>query len=101
MQASDIEALKSSFLAQGLLFEEGYDEPGKVYTPHRHGWTKLVTLEGSIQLKLDDKPWVEQHMGDICEIRPGQLHEAVVGPEGWTWLAAWRPEEDDTFTIHS
>lgn len=91
---------EDEFTGQGLVFEYGEDAPGKVYTPHRHGWTKLVTLGGSFKMKLDDSEWFEQKAGDTCEVQSGQLHEAVVGPEGWKWLSAWRPEEDDTFGVH-
>ena len=95
----DITAYEEEFRQAGLLFERGEDEPGKVYAPHVHGWTKLVTLGGSIRLRTDDG-WHELRTGDEYEVRSGELHEAVVGPDGWRWLAAWKPEEDDTFAVH-
>ena len=97
--AVDTKAYEQAFNAAGLDFEYGEDAPGKVYTPHVHGWTKLVTLAGSIHLRTA-AGWQDQHEGDECEVMSGELHEAVVGPDGWKWLAAWKPEEADTFSVH-
>ena len=99
---SDIDSAtyEKEFADQGLLFEYGSDKPGLVYTPHRHGWTKLITLGGSLRIRLDDKSWQELKAGDVIEIDSDQLHEAIVGPDGWKWLSAWKPEEDDTFVVH-
>ena len=41
--AVDNNRYEAELKAAGLEFEYGEDEPGKVYTPHTHGWTKLVT----------------------------------------------------------
>lgn len=91
---------EQQFKEQGLLYEYGEDAPGFIYTPHRHGWTKLVTVAGGFKMRLDNGEWFEQKTGDVCEVQSGQLHEAVVGPDGWKWLAAWKPEEDSTFDVH-
>jgi hypothetical protein len=96
----DTEQYEQEFTNQGLIFEYGEDGPNKIYTPHRHGWTKLVTRAGSITMKLEGGEPFEQRAGDVCEVGSGQLHEAVVGPDGWKWLAAWKPEEGDTFNVH-
>jgi len=95
----DPKQYQREFQAAGLDFEYGEDVPGKIYTPHTHGWTKLITLDGSIRLRTS-QGWVEQYAGDVCEVRSGELHEGIVGANGWKWLAAWKPEEADTFSVH-
>lgn len=86
------------FHEAGLLYETGVDKPGYVYAPHRHGWVTVVTLGGSIRLTVDNTTH-ELKAGDICEIQSNQLHEGVVGPDGWQWLAAWKPDEDSSFDL--
>ena len=97
--AVDPKRFEQEFRAAGLEYEYGEDEPGRVYELHRHGWTKLVTLGGSIRLRTS-AGWQELREGDVCEIQSGEAHEAVAGGQGWKWLAAWKPEEAGTFVVH-
>jgi len=88
-----------SLRRDGLSFEFGYDAPGKKYSPHQHGYTRLLTLAGVVDIKYDET-WHLQKPGDVCEIPSHKLHEAAVGEKGWTWVAAWRPEEEASFVVH-
>src|SRR5215217_1424321 len=96
----EIEKYQREFESHGWLYEVGEDEPNKRYAPHRHGWTRLITLAGGVTVKKEDNEWIELYKGSVCDIESGQLHEAVVGAEGWQWLAAWKPEEDASFSVH-
>jgi quercetin dioxygenase-like cupin family protein len=80
-----------------LSYEIESFEQGKVYPPHSHGWSNLLTLSGSIKFKIDGGEWIEQSAGDSIIIQSGQLHEAVVGPDGWQVISAWRSSEEDSF----
>jgi len=82
------EEVEAKYKKMGLQIEYGNDKPGFVYEPHRHEQTYLYTLSGSIKLKLDDD-WQELTSGNEAIVGENQLHEAVVGPEGWEWVAAW------------
>jgi hypothetical protein len=97
---SEIEKHQQEFESHGWLYEFGEDEPNKRYSPHRHGWTRLVTLAGSVMVKKESNDWIKLCKGSICDIQSGQLHEAVVGSDGWYWLAAWKLEEDASFSVH-
>ena len=100
--ADDLRArFEQEFQRNGWLAEIGEDPAGHIYPPHRHGWTRLVTLGGSLRLRVDGGAWREFKRGDTCDIATNQLHEAVAGSDGWHWLAAWKPEEDDTFAAHA
>jgi quercetin dioxygenase-like cupin family protein len=69
------------------------DEPGEVYTPHRHGSVYLFTLRGSAKIKLDGNAWFSAKAGGEVHIRDNQLHEAIVDSDGWEYLFATTPEE--------
>lgn len=77
----------------GLEVRHIIDEPGEVYSPHRHGGVYLFTLRGSAKIKLDDKTWFSTEVGGEVHIRDNQLHEATVGSDGWEYLFATTPEE--------
>lgn len=77
----------------GLEVRHITDKPGELYTPHRHGGVYLFTLQGSAKIKLDDGRWHSTEPGEEIHIQDNQLHEAVVGSEGWEYLFATTPEE--------
>ncbi|MEK7571250.1 MAG: hypothetical protein AAB553_03165 [Patescibacteria group bacterium] len=72
----------------GLKVKQITDKPGEVYTPHRHGRVYLFTIRGSAKLKLDNDEWQLTHPGKEIHIRENQLHEAIVGSQGWEYLFA-------------
>ena len=82
----------------GLETEYGLDKPGKVYPPHRHEKTFLYTLGGSIKIKIDNKEWMELEKGEEFIVGSNQLHEAIVGKDGWEYVAAWDKEEAKRFS---
>jgi quercetin dioxygenase-like cupin family protein len=77
----------------GLEVRHIIDEPGQVYTPHRHEGVFLFTLKGSAEIKLDDGEWQTTKPGVEVHIEDAQLHEAVSGTDGWSYLFAASPEE--------
>jgi quercetin dioxygenase-like cupin family protein len=85
--------IEQKYRDMGLEYKHVSDEPGKVYKPHRHGQAYLYSLSGSIKLKLDDGDWQSIEPGREVIIKRHQLHEAVVGPDGWEYIFAWHPEE--------
>lgn len=95
---------REQFIAEsqenGWDWEEGQDSANKEYPRHSHGFTRLFTTGGSIRLKIGEGDFVDYLPGDICEIQSGELHEGQVGVEGWSYMAAWRPDEADTFEGH-
>lgn len=77
----------------GLEIRHITDEPGEIYTPHRHRGVYLFTLRGSAKIKLDNGEWRQTEPGREIHIHDNQLHEAIVGPDGWEYLFATTPEE--------
>lgn len=82
---------------------QGKDAPGTVYERHAHERTILYTISGKLILTLFDcEPprVVELVPGSEFVISGGVEHSAVVGNEGWKWLAAWDPEEAKQYDEH-
>lgn len=90
--------IEGIYRGRGLVVERGKDEPATVYEPHKHEKTHLFTVSGSIDIKLGDKP--AQTISPFQEIVVGSnvVHEAVVGPDGWEYIAAWDEKEAQSFT---
>lgn len=76
-----------------LKTEQGTDAPRRRYEPHSHGRTRLMTISGSLDIKLSGGDWQQLLPGQEMVVSAGQLHEAVAGPEGWEYVAAWDPAE--------
>jgi quercetin dioxygenase-like cupin family protein len=90
MNRQDAEA---KYKKMGLETDYVVDEPGKVYEPHRHSEIHIFfTVKGNVRLKLDNKDWQTLEPGQETMIANNQLHEAVVGSEGWEFVFATTPE---------
>jgi quercetin dioxygenase-like cupin family protein len=63
------------------------DAPGKTYPQHAHEETLLVGLFGWAAIRLENEEWRILHPRDDLLIRSGVVHEAVVGDNGWGYLA--------------
>lgn len=88
-----LQAIEDNYKSQDLVVFHQSDKPGFVYQPHRHGEVRLYTIKGSSKIKLDGKDWHDIEPGREFIIHDNQLHEAVVGPEGWEYIFASTPEE--------
>lgn len=78
----------------GLKTIHASDKPHKVYEPHKHHATWLYCLKGSVKVKLDGGSWKTIKSGDEIIIKEDQLHEAVVGPDGWEYIFAYPTNEE-------
>jgi quercetin dioxygenase-like cupin family protein len=84
---------------EARLRDEGLDPsvwgnaPGDTYTPHSHGYDKvLVATTGSITFHLTELGRdVELATGDRLELPAGVMHGATVGPGGVQCLEAHQP----------
>lgn len=81
-----------------IQYEFGKDEPGKVYKKHRHEATWLITLKGSIRLIIGDNEPKKYGAGDVVQVPANTDHEAVVGPDGWEYIAVWDENEAKNYT---
>ena len=84
---------EEEFRRQGLAVEKGRDEPDTHYPPHAHEQTRLYTVAGSLALTVEDEEPVTLEPGSTYTIPTGVNHEAVVGPNGWKYVAAWNAAE--------
>lgn len=89
--------VEKRYKSMGLDTEYGQDKPGTVYKPHKHEQTYLYTLSGSLKIRTDSGDWRTISTGQEFIIESGQLHEAIVGEDGWEYVAAWDEEESKTF----
>lgn len=89
----DKDNVERAYKTKGLEVEHGQGEPNTIYEPHRHEKTYLYTLAGSIKIRLDEGEWITALPGQEFVIEDGQLHEAIVGSEGWGYVAAWDEEQ--------
>jgi quercetin dioxygenase-like cupin family protein len=87
------EEIEKKYQDKGLVTRYIIDKPGEVYEPHRHGEVWLYTLKGSAKIKLDDKQWITVAPLQEVTIDTNQLHEAIVGNEGWEYVFAASAEE--------
>lgn len=87
------EEVEERYKLKGLNVEYGKDEPSTKYEPHRHEQTFLYTLSGSLKIKIEDNKWVELKPHQEFIVGDGKLHEALVGENGWEYVAAWSEEE--------
>lgn len=83
---------EKKYKSKGLEVEYGKDSPGTKYEPHRHEQTYLYTLSGSLKIKVEDN-WLEIEPHQEFIVGDGKLHEAIVGENGWEYVAAWNEEE--------
>lgn len=90
--------VEKAYQQRGLATESGFDEPGTVYAPHRHEKTLLYTVSGSLAIKLDGGKVQNLDPHQEFTVGSGQLHEAVVGAEGWEYVAAFNAEEAKQYT---
>ena len=67
--------------------------PGDRYSPHEHGYDKVVVcVEGSIRFGLPaGGSVVDLAAGDRLDLPAGTRHDALVGPVGVTCLEAHLP----------
>ena len=79
--------LKKQLLKEG--FKDVYsweDKPHEFYSRHNHPYdTKLIILEGSIKLTLENKV-LELKSGDNIYIKANEINEAKVGKKGCKYL---------------
>ena len=87
------EEVEKKYKSKGHEVEYGKDDPGTKYEPHRHEQTFLHTLSGSLKIKLEDSDWIELKPSQEFIVGAGELHEAIVGENGWEYVAAWNEEE--------
>jgi quercetin dioxygenase-like cupin family protein len=81
----------------GLKTKHVVDPPGEVYEPHHHGKVYLYSLGGSLKIRLEQGEWRSIKPGQELIIERHQLHEAVVGPDGWEYIFAWDPKEAEEY----
>lgn len=88
-----VQFVDNAYRKKGLATEHGTDEPGKVYGAHQHMRTRLYTIIGTAEIQVDDRPahTLQPHQEFI--VGANQLHEVVVGNDGWEYVAAWDAEE--------
>jgi hypothetical protein len=87
------EEAEKKYKLNDLDVEYGKDDPGTIYEPHRHEQTFLYTLGGSLKIKIENDKWVELTPHQEFIVCDGRLHEAIVGKNGWEYVAAWNEEE--------
>ncbi len=82
--------LASRLRAEGLDPGPWSNAPHDRYSPHEHGYDKvLVCAEGTIRFGLPDRGvTVDLAVGDRLDLPAGTRHDAVVGPGGVTCLEA-------------
>ena len=90
--AAASEAAAAAMRAEGLEPYAWQNEPGYVYSPHRHAYHKvLYCTRGGIRFDLPEEGRsVELRPGDRLDLEAGTAHGAVVGPDGVTCLEAPR-----------
>ena len=93
-----LQAAQKRYESMGLKTELIKDAPGRIYPQHKHHTTYLFTLAGQVVVILDSKERHTLHPGDELVIKTDQLHEAVVGKDGWEYLAAWDPTEAEKYS---
>jgi len=89
----DMQAIEDKYTHMGLAVFHQSDQPGKIYKPHRHGAVHIYTVKGLAKLKLDNGDWQNVEAGQEIIIQDNQLHEAVVGPDGWDYIFATTAQE--------
>jgi len=79
--------------AEGLDPSDWANGPGDRYSPHEHGYDKIIAVEsGSIAFGLpSDGRSIELGEGDRLELPAGTRHDAVVGAAGVTCWEAHLP----------
>lgn len=85
------------YTANGLTVEAHHDEAGYTYAPHAHEKTYLSTIAGSVDIKVDQGTWQTLIPGQEFVVGANQLHEAVVGPNGWEYVAGFNADEAAAF----
>lgn len=75
---------------EGWFVTEWDDAPDARYDAHAHASAEVrVVLEGCLTIVVDGVAH-EVRAGERLDIEPNVPHEAVVGPEGVTYLAGRR-----------
>lgn len=89
----DEQGVLDVFAREGLRAVHWSNGPGDTYSPHRHGYHKvLYCLRGSIVFRLTETgEEIELSAGDRMDIDPETEHSAVVGPQGVACVEAARP----------
>jgi len=79
--------------AEGLDASPWANGPGDRYSPHEHGYDKVIVVErGSIAFGLPDEGRsIDLAEGDRLELPAGTRHDARVGPHGVTCWEAHLP----------
>jgi len=87
------EDLEARLLAEGLDPGIWGNGPGDRYSPHEHGYDKvLVCVQGSVRFGLPATGTVvDLAVGDRLDLPAGTRHDAIVGPEGVRCLEAHVP----------
>jgi quercetin dioxygenase-like cupin family protein len=89
-RAPDQASVRQRLEARGLQPYAWSNGPGFVYAPHRHPYTKHLTVSsGSIRFRLEEYGEdITLAAGDGMVLPPGVVHSAVVGPDGVTCIEA-------------
>lgn len=89
----DASQLTARLRAQELDPGSWSNGPHDTYTPHEHGYDKvLVCAAGSIRFGLPTRgAAVDLEVGDRLDLPARTVHDAVVGPNGVTCLEAHLP----------
>ena len=86
-------AAETACLEQGLDSDFIEDDPGKVYSRHAHHSVMIFSLNGSVELELNDSEPALVGEGDQVIIPAGMQHQARVGEAGWSYVIGWSAEE--------
>jgi quercetin dioxygenase-like cupin family protein len=89
----DLQAVENKYRDMGLVVFRQSDKANVVYKPHRHEEVRIYTIKGSVKVRLDDDEWQTVKPGQEIIIREGQLHEAMVGADGWEYIFATTSKE--------
>ena len=97
----DIKRITKKYENKGLRTKYIQDKPGKIYKPHSHGKVKLYSIAGSVKIRRDNKEWQTINPGEEIIIKRHQVHEAIVGANGWEYIFAWDENEAKKYGIDS
>ena len=69
-------------------------KPNENYLSHSHAWdTKLMILEGELEVNMDDKHSVLRK-GDQIEIIRNKMHSGKAGPKGCRYIVGERSSNE-------
>jgi quercetin dioxygenase-like cupin family protein len=83
-------AIQEMLSKEGLTAYKWSNMPGDVYSPHSHGYNKVIyVVRGSITFGLPESGQkMELFAGDRLDLPSGIKHDAIVGSQGVVCLEA-------------